>query len=79
MQRAEHGQAHLPGDRLHHAIGGQPRPDDRVDAGRQRFRRRVVGKSGPTGPGPGTGPGSMNMNAGTVIGSAAAKPAANKS
>src|SRR5215831_8320458 len=39
MQRAQGGEPHLAGDRLNHAIGRQPRPDDRVDTGWQRIRR----------------------------------------
>ena len=35
----------LPRQRLHHPIGGELRPDDRkVDAGRQRVRRRIKGE-----------------------------------
>src|SRR6185437_13166169 len=41
VQRAEHGETHLSGDRLHHAIGRRPRSDDRIDTRRQRVRRRI--------------------------------------
>ncbi len=38
-------QAHLPGDRLHHAIGGKLRPDDRKNARRQHgWRRRSANR-----------------------------------
>ena len=40
VERAEDREPQLPRERLHHAIGGELRPDDRIDAGRQRIRRR---------------------------------------
>ena len=41
MQCAKHGQAQLPRNGLHHAIRGEFRPDDGIDAGWQHPRRRV--------------------------------------
>ena len=54
VQCAERLQAHLPRDRLHHAIGGKLRPDDRKDAWRQHGSGGGEGPIGSTGPGPGT-------------------------
>ena len=41
MQGAERRHPQLPGDRLNHAVGRDLRPDDRIDARRQRLRRRI--------------------------------------
>ncbi|CAE6847459.1 hypothetical protein R75461_07313 [Paraburkholderia nemoris] len=41
MHRAERGEAHLPRNRLHHAVGGDFRADDRIRAGRQRGGWRI--------------------------------------
>ena len=53
VQRAERLQAHLPRDRLHHAIGRKLRPDDRPDARRQRVPAAERGQSAPPAPAPG--------------------------
>ena len=52
MQRAEHGQAELAGDRPHHAVGRKLRSDDRIEAGRlgrDRRDRRLHRPGFPTG------------------------------
>ena len=41
MQGAEGGHPQLSGDWLNHAVGRDLRPDDRIDARRQRLRRRI--------------------------------------
>lgn len=41
VQRAQHRELHLPGDRLHDAIGGKFRSDDRVYTRRQWIGRWI--------------------------------------